>query len=80
MSQFTLDADEHEFTIDYFGGNVGVSKVGGGTIGRAYEGFWHYTIVPDQGEVITGSDLFTGTPKNHQEAADLVLDFTFGES
>jgi hypothetical protein len=66
---------------------VYVSKVGGGTLGRSYEGAWHYQIVdyrdgsPTWGLIVTrGSDLNTGTPATHAEAAEIVADFCEGES
>lgn len=56
---------------------VRISKVGGGTVGRAYEGRWHYRVRPADGRKILaeGDDLNTGTPKTHREAAEILLDF-----
>lgn len=49
---------------------IRVSKVGGGTQGRRYAGSWHYQAEgPDGAIVAAGSDLHTGTPKSHHEAA-----------
>lgn len=53
---------------------VDVYKIGGGTLGRAYEGLWGYRLVRGGQEVASGADLRTGVPKTHDEAAQLVLD------
>lgn len=57
---------------------VYVSKVGSGTLGNEYEGFWHYLIVPQRGgktlEILfQGSDLQT-VCANHREAAEQITD------
>jgi hypothetical protein len=56
---------------------VRVSKVGGGTVGRAYDGFWLYRVsyIGSQTVLMEGDDLNTNTPKTHSQAAGLVLDF-----
>lgn len=56
---------------------VRISKVGGGTVGRAYDGRWHYRVRSANGRKILaeGDDLNTGTPKTHREAAEILLDF-----
>jgi hypothetical protein len=60
---------------------VMVSKVGGGTLGRAYTGRWEYAVVlPTRNDetagvmVLVGSDLETGMPKTHAEAAKTLLE------
>jgi len=70
--EFPKTDDEWEYTCPFC--SVRVSKVGGGTLGRAYTGHWHYRIVIN-GTVHQGSDLHTGTPKTHAEAATQVADF-----
>lgn len=55
-----------------------VSKVGGGTLGRAYDGRWLYRVRPVSRRAAVlaeGNDLNTGTPKTHAEAAEIVADF-----
>lgn len=50
---------------------IAIEKVGGGTVGRSYEGYWHWLVL--------GTDdiqeMFTGTPKTHAEAAEIAADF-----
>ena len=59
---------------------VRMSKVGGGTVGRAYEGRWMYRVKlvrkfrPDA-LLAEGDDLSTGTPRTHKEAAEIAVDF-----
>lgn len=62
----------HEYETMTEAGAVRVSKVGGGTIGRAYQGAWHYHV---RGTAFRGSDLVTGSPTTHHEAAQTVADF-----
>lgn len=65
---------------------ISVAKVGGGTVGRRYEGFWEYAVMRHRGTplrtqwdvIAEGSDLHTGTPKTHAEAIDLVRDLVLG--
>lgn len=54
---------------------VEIYKVGGGTLGRAYEGRWGYRISRGGHVLASGEDLHTGTPKTHEEAAVIVTDF-----
>lgn len=57
---------------------VRVSKVGGGTVGRAYDGHWSYRVsyVGSAGApVMEGDDLKTGTPKTHAQVVEIVMDF-----
>lgn len=59
---------------DFYG--ISIYKLGGGTVGQAYEGLWGYEIVDGKNQVITaGEDLHTGMPKTHQEVAELALTF-----
>lgn len=56
---------------------VRISKVGGGTVGRAYDGRWHYRVRSADGRKIIaeGDDLITPIPKTHREVVLIVLDF-----
>ena len=56
---------------------VRISKVGGGTLGKAYDGRWMYRVkrVGDRRILAEGDDLRTGTPKTHQQVVGIVLDF-----
>jgi hypothetical protein len=65
---------------DERGIRVYVSKVGGGTLGKEYEGFWHYLVISQRaGEsleiLFQGSDLETPVGANHREAAELAADY-----
>jgi hypothetical protein len=55
------------------GACVLVSKVGGGTLGRYYSGAWHYSY-SRRDRHREGSDLITGTPHTHADAATIVAD------
>lgn len=50
---------------------VYISKVGGGTVGKAYTGeYWHYLALTEgQGVVMEGSDLRVGKSATHDGAA-----------
>ena len=75
-----LQPDEWELSVvTDDGATVLVAKVGGGTIGRAYDGAWHYSYTLDDRHEV-GSDLVTGTPCNHIDAAHLVAEFMADES
>ena len=57
---------------------IRISKVGGGTVGRAYgEGQWIYRVsYTGPGPVVLeGDDLRTGAPRTHAEVAEIVFDF-----
>lgn len=57
------------------GDEIDLYKVGGGTLGHTYDGLWGYRLTRRGKLVGDGETLRTGTPKTHQEAALLVLDF-----
>ena len=69
--------DEWELTtVTDNDATVRVSKVGGGTLGRAYAGSWHYSYHDPRGHRLEeGSDLVTGSPTTHEEAAEQVADY-----
>lgn len=57
---------------------VRVSKAGGGSTDRAYDGRWLYrvTFVGDNSNVLLeGDDLETGTPKTHRQVVEILMDF-----
>lgn len=56
------------------GATVLVSKVGGGTIGRRYDGAWHYSYTR-RDHHDEGSDMWTGSPASHAEVAEMVAEF-----
>lgn len=53
---------------------VEVSKVGGGILGKKYEGDWEVTVTIEN-VVVIDDVITTGTPKNHPQVADLALEF-----
>lgn len=57
-----------------------VFKVGGGTVGESYDGYWDAAIsYRGETEWQTGETfsekIYTGTPKTHEEIVDLAMDF-----
>lgn len=54
---------------------VEISKAGGGTVGKRYQGTWSYRITQNGKVVAEGDDLRTGTPKTHEEAARIAWEF-----
>jgi len=55
---------------------IGLSKAGGGTIGKAYSGSWAYTVLCDGIPVIVAADL-GGSPARgtHEEMTRILADF-----
>jgi hypothetical protein len=76
MTMYQTDDFTPELTVyvladsgrDY---EIAIEKVGGGTVGRAYEGAWHFLVLGTD-DIL---EMFTGTPKTHQEAAEIAADF-----
>lgn len=68
---------EYEYYTEILHYEISVSKVGGGTVGRAYEGSWEYLVTTANGSIVVkvGDDLYTGTPKTHHEAAVILAEF-----
>ncbi|MCX5201471.1 hypothetical protein OG897_08400 [Streptomyces sp. NBC_00237] len=66
---------------------IRVAKVGGGTLGRRYEGFWEYLVLRHRGTplrtqwdvVAKGPDLHTGTAKDHTEVMEIVRELILGD-
>lgn len=48
---------------------VHIYKIGGGTLGHSYIGFWGYRIVQNGKTVASGVDYYTGMPATHRSAA-----------
>ena len=59
---------------------IHIYKVGGGTIGRRYQGRWAYRINQNGQVVASGEDLTTGMPKTHVEVAALALELSLTPS
>lgn len=54
---------------------IQIAKVGGGSIGRRYDGRWEYAVLRSGVVLIDGDDFTTPTPKTHREAAVELLEF-----
>lgn len=55
---------------------VEVTKAGGGTLGRRYDGDWVVAIWDRKGRTLLMDDkLRTGTPKTHAEVAAMTVEF-----
>lgn len=67
---------EHEWSGRPIGTHVMVeiSKQGGGTPGRRYQGEWDVRVTA-KGKILCEDVLSTGTPKTHEEAARLAYGF-----
>jgi|SRR5690242_116763 len=69
----------HDFNPEYMmvtdGVRVEVEKIGGGTVGKAYEGTWRYCAHEDSVLLGCGDDFYSGTPMTHRQVARVVLDF-----
>jgi hypothetical protein len=64
-----------EYTTTVDGLRVQVDKVGGGTLGNAYEGRWSVTVQNGPVYAYDNDELTTGTPKTHAEVARIAADF-----
>jgi hypothetical protein len=54
---------------------VEISKAGGGTVGKRYQGLWSYRITSQGKMVAEGDDLRTGSPATHEQAARIAWAF-----
>lgn len=78
----TLDSDivrHPEFTLPLEGvTRVHVSKIGGGTVPKLYDGRWAYAImlraVGGWCVIASGTDVNTVTPKSHRDVAQMIAD------
>lgn len=64
----------HEYTRVKGSRVIRVTKVGGGTVGKMYDGDWEVTITQD-GTVIMDDVITTGVPVYFHEVADLADEF-----
>lgn len=73
---FWLHAEDFdpEYMMVSDGVRVEVEKVGGGTVGTAYDGYWRYAVHEDATPLGCGNDFYTGTPVTHRKAARAILD------
>lgn len=63
---------ELTYTDSQYGVTIQVEKLGGGTLGKKYDGIWRYiaTHTNTDEEITRGQDYETGTPKEHDEVAE----------
>lgn len=68
---------EYEWTGRPLGTHVmaEVSKVGGGTVGRRYQGTWKYRLTQNGKVVAEGDDLRTESPARHGDVARIAWAF-----
>lgn len=64
-----------EYSTTTAGLRVQVNKVGGGTLGRAYEGEWLISVSDGQGYIFDSAQIDTPTAKTHPEVAEIALAF-----
>lgn len=66
---------EHEAFTDS-GLFIQVEKLGGGTVGHAYEGTWRYVVSNEKGEEIArAQDFETRTPHTHGQAVAVIAGY-----
>lgn len=53
---------------------ITVDKIGGGTVGRSYDGDWEVTV-SEPAMMVLDDVITTGTPKTHREVAELATEF-----
>ena len=70
-------SQELSYTDSRYGVTIQVEKLGGGTLGKKYDGIWRYIAThTNSGEEITrGQDYETGTPRTHDEVAEILADY-----
>lgn len=64
----------HEYTRSNGYRKIAVTKVGGGTVGKKYDGDWEVTVT-DGGTVVLDDVITTNMPKHYYEIADLADEF-----
>lgn len=57
---------------------IEISKAGGGTLGRRYDGYWDVVIYDRRGGIAMDDKITTGTPKTHAEMEEIAFDFLEG--
>lgn len=54
---------------------IEIMKLGGGTLGKRYDGDWEVIVTDRNGRSVFEDRLRTGTPKTHAEAAETAMGF-----
>ncbi len=74
---FTYDPELNwEFTAEKLGVQVELAKVGGGTVGREYVGWWQWRVT--DGDMVESGMFESRVPYSHDYAALFVAAF-YGE-
>jgi len=74
---------EYEYTLTLPGGiTIGISAVGGGTVGKAYaNNHWQYEVRENSELICEGADLRSGwAPATHEVMAGTLLSFLDNEA
>jgi hypothetical protein len=71
--------EDYEYTAVIEGLEIFVNKVGGGTLGKSYDGNWEVTVKNGDEFVYDRSLLWTGVSKTHQQAAQYAFDYASAE-
>lgn len=71
--------DEAEYTTTIQGLTISVSKDGGGTLGKSYDGTWTVTVCNGGVFMLANDEFDTGTPMTHEEVAHAAWDFAQAE-
>ena len=67
--------DEYEYSTRINGLDIKVDKVGGGTLGRSYDGGWTVTVMNGDKYIFDEEHLHTATPKTHEAVGEYAYDF-----
>lgn len=67
--------NDPEYVTSVMGYWVHVTKEGGGTLGKRYEGDWTVSVIDGDVFLLDNEILYTGTPKNHEEVAEMAYDY-----
>jgi len=80
MSSKMVEDIDPEFVKLFDDGTVVmVAKIGGGTVGKMYDGSWWYNVY-SSGEILSrGTDYYSGTPQPHWLVAKFVHEYFMEE-
>jgi hypothetical protein len=53
---------------------VFVSKIGGGTLGREYDGCWDVKVVDFDQKELFSDEIYTSLPRSHRKMAHLAVE------
>jgi len=70
--------DEAEYTTEHNGYSIAVDKVGGGTVGKHYDGDWLVTVKGGDKVIYDNETFSSRQPLSHHEVALLATEFAGG--